>query len=130
MSATSIARFIVVGGGAALFELTIFQVLVQAGFDPVVANVLSFAVGMLTSFVGYRHWSFAGDHALPVGSQFGAYVGLALFNASASSLIIHGLVAEGMRPLISKACCMALIAVWNYLFLSRLVFRRRPLSHE
>ncbi len=126
MSAKPVVRFLVVGGGAALLELVTFQVLVMFGMDPVVANVLSFAVGMTTSFAGYRLWSFAGNHTLPIGSQFGAYATLALINVLASSLIIHGLVEAGLQPWISKAGCMALIAGWNFLLLNRLIFHRHP----
>lgn len=126
MSAAPMARFLVVGGGAALLELTVFQVLVLVGLDPVAANLVSFTVGMTTSFAGYRLWSFAGDHTLPIAGQFGAYVMLALFNALATSLMIHWLVAAGLRPWTSKAGCMALVAGWNFLLLNRLIFRRHP----
>nr|WP_255424293.1 GtrA family protein [Cellulomonas sp. HLT2-17] len=120
-----VARFLVVGGGAALLELAIFQVLALAGMGPVAANALSFLVGMTTSFVGYRLWSFAGDHDLPIGGQFGAYATLALVNVGASSLVIHALVTAGLWPLIAKVSCMVLIACWNYLLLNRLIFRRQ-----
>jgi putative flippase GtrA len=125
MSVPPVLRFLVVGGGAALLELGVFQVLVLVGLDPVVANVLSFAVGMTSSFLGYRLWSFAGDHSLPVAGQFGAYLTLALFNAATSSVMIHALVGAGAVPWVAKVSCMVLIACWNYLLLNRFVFRRR-----
>ncbi|GHS89814.1 hypothetical protein AGMMS50218_16910 [Actinomycetota bacterium] len=121
---TPLFRFVVVGGGAALLELSVFQVLVVAGLDPVPANVLSFLAGMTTSFVGYRKWSFAGEHRLPLASQFGAYFTLALVNSFASSAIIHWLVGTGTRPWVAKIICMALVATWNFLLLNRLIFRR------
>lgn len=115
-----------VGGGSAALELGAFQLLVLAGAPLVPANVASFVIGLLASFVGYRLWSFAGDHTLPVGRQFVAYVALALFNLLASSTLIRLLVTAGLLPIVAKACCMGLIATWNYLLLNRLIFRRRP----
>ena len=119
-------RFLVVGGSAALLELGVFQLLVHAGVAPVPANVVSFAFGMTTSFLGYRMWTFAGDQSLPVAGQFGAYLALALFNAAATSALIHVLVSAGTIPWLAKAGCMVLVAGWNFLLLNRLIFRRRP----
>lgn len=124
MAASPFIRFLVVGGGAALLELATFQALVLLGLDPVAANALSFLLGMTSSFIGYRIWSFAGDHTLPVAGQFGAYATLAGFNAVASSVMIHALIGAGLQPWTAKAGCMALIAAWNFLLLNRLIFRR------
>lgn len=126
MSRTALARFLVVGGGAAALELGLFQLLVLAGLDPVPANVLSFLVGLVTSFLGYRLWSFAGDHTMPVAGQLGAYVTLALVNSVASSVILHLLVGAGLVPWLAKVCCMGLVAAWNFTILHRVIFRRRP----
>ncbi|MCR6491747.1 GtrA family protein [Cellulomonas sp. P24] len=128
MFTARVIRFLVVGGAAATLEFIAFESLVLVGVDPVFANVMSFVLGMTTSFLGYRRWSFAGEHLLGLGSQFGAYLTLAAFNALASSVIIHELTAEGVRPWVSKIGCMALIACWNYLLLNRLVFRRKRLG--
>lgn len=124
MRAQTVMRFLIVGGGAAVVELGLFQLLVLIHVDPVPANIASFVVGLVTSFVGYRLWSFVGDHTLPVAGQFGAYLTLALANAAVSSLAIHALVAAGMIPLLAKAGSMGVIAAWNYVILNRLVFRR------
>jgi len=85
---------------------------------------------MTTSFLGYRMWSFGGDHRPGIGSQFAADLTLALINAAASSLIIHAMTTAGVKPWISKLGCMALIACWNYLLLNRLIFRRRDREQD
>lgn len=124
MRAAPLLRFLVVGGGATLVELGAFQALLLLGLPPVPANVVSFVIGMLTSFIGYRLWSFAGDHTLPVAGQFTAYATLALINATVSSTLIHVLVDGGVPPLVAKAGCMVAIATWNFMILNRIVFRR------
>ncbi|GCD20840.1 hypothetical protein CTKZ_24020 [Cellulomonas algicola] len=120
----TLLRFIVVGGGAALLELGTFELLARAGLPVVAANVLSFVLGLLTSFAGYRLWTFAGEHTTPVTAQLGAYVALALVNVAATSAIISVLVSAGLVPWVAKAICMALVATWNFLLLNRIVFRR------
>lgn len=119
-------RFLVVGGGSAVVELTLFQLLVRAGSPASVANVLSFVVGLLLSFTGYRLWSFAGDHTVSGRAQFAAYLGLALVNVTITSTAIHLLVSAGVVPLVAKLSCMAAVTTWNYLLLNRLVFQRAP----
>jgi putative flippase GtrA len=119
-----LVRFLLVGGGAAALELATFQLLVVLGIPPVGANVLSFLVGMTSSFLGYRLWTFSGNHRLPLGAQFGAYAVLAAVNVVLSSLVIQGLISVGLPPWGAKVTTMACVALWNFALLNRLIFGR------
>lgn len=123
-----LVRFLVVGGGAAALELLTFELL--SPLPLLVAHGTSFLVGLVASFLGYRFWTFAGEHTLPLAAQFGSYATLALINVAATSGIIHLLVEAGLAPLVAKVVCMGLVATWNFLLLNRLVFRRTARSGE
>ena len=120
-----VARFLVIGAGAAVLELAAFQALVTAHLLPAVASLVSFAIGMTSSFLGYRNWTFAGDQTLPMHSQFGAYLTLAVVNAGISAALVQLMVSRGLHAWTAKVVMMAAVACWNFLILDRLVFRRR-----
>ncbi|WP_162616425.1 GtrA family protein [Xylanimonas allomyrinae] len=119
-----LTRFAVVGGGAALLEFAVFAGLIAVGTWPALASLLSFAVGMTSSFVGYRRWTFSGDQALPMFSQFGAYLALAVVNAVVSATLVQVMVNVGLDARLAKVVMMAAVACWNFAILDRLVFRR------
>lgn len=119
-------RFLIVGGGSAAAEFLTFQAVVHAGVLPTAANAVSFVVGLVMSFTGYRLWSFAGDHVISGRSQFAGYLGLALVNLVITSTLIHLFVAAGLAPWVSKLICMAMVTTWNFFLLNRVIFRREP----
>lgn len=118
-------RFLVVGGGSAAVEFLLFGLLVRAEVLPAAANALSFVVGLLLSFTGYRLWSFAGDHVVSGRAQFVGYVSLALVNVAITSTLIHLMVSAGTAPWVAKLACMAMVTTWNFFLLNRVIFRRR-----
>ena len=119
-------RFLVVGGGSAAAEFLTFTTAVHAGLLPTAANAVSFVVGLVLSFTGYRLWSFAGDHVISGRSQFAGYLGLALVNLVITSTLIHLFVAAGLAPWASKLICMVMVTTWNFFLLNRVIFRRQP----
>lgn len=121
-----LVRFLVVGGGSAAAEFLTFQAVVRAGLLPTAANAVSFVVGLVLSFTGYRLWSFAGDHVISGRSQFAGYLGLALVNLGITSTLIHLFVAAGLAPWASKLICMVMVTTWNFFLLNRVIFRREP----
>jgi len=117
-------RFLIVGGTSALLELAAFEALVLLRTPAVPAQIASFLLGMTLSFIGYRLWSFAGEHRLPLKAQAAGYASLALINVAATSVIIHLLVIW-VPAWIAKVICMGAVALWNYTLLNRLLFARR-----
>lgn len=119
-------RFLLVGSLSAAIEFGAFVGLILFGAPPVASNVVSFALGLAASFIGYRAWSFAGTHTLSARRQFVAYFLLALFNVTATSVAIGTLAAHGVYPWAAKAICMMVVVTWNYLLLNRVIFKRSP----
>ena len=118
-----IVRFIISGGSAAATEYLVFMVLHGLGVFILLANSLSFATGLFISFSLNKLWVFkaAGNGKM----QFGSYAILALVNLCISNALLWLAVQElDIQPLIAKLASMALIATWNYLIFSRLIFAK------
>lgn len=118
-------RFLVSGGSAAAVEYAAF-LLLQATFGPswlLASQSLSFACGFAISFLLNRHWVF--NSKGKAGQELIKYGIVAGINLAAGNLAILLLVeAAGIHPLIAKFLVMGMIAAWNYLIFSRLVFIR------
>ncbi|MBH1627778.1 MULTISPECIES: GtrA family protein [Stenotrophomonas] len=116
-------RFLISGGSAAAVEYTAFFLL-QATLGPswlLTNQSLSFACGFVVSFLLNRHWVFhsegkAGQELL----KYGIVAGINLAAGNLAMLLMVG--SAGMYPLIAKFLVMGMIAAWNYLVFSRLVF--------
>ena len=120
-------RFLVSGGSAAATEYAAFAVLQTAlGQDALILNQsFSFACGFIVSFLLNRLWVFESEGTW--SGDLARYGLLAGINLLLGNLAISFLVGPaGLNPLVAKFAVMVLIAVWNYVVFSRLVFRRRP----
>ncbi len=119
-------RYLFVGGSSVLIEYGSFVVLIKVALSGVViANIVSFLIGLTYTFLLHNRWTFKGSHKHSIKKQLIAYGTLATINVIATSLIIDFLVQEMHIPaLIAKLLCMALVIVWNYLLLSRFIFKR------
>lgn len=122
-------RYIVVGGSSFAVEFSLFAVLEKAGTNLFVANSLSFLAGLLMSFWLHKQWSFAGDHKMQTGKQFVSYVILAGTNLVLTNIIIGLLVnAVGLPGLGAKVLTMFAIVIWNFFFMSRLIFKQAEVN--
>lgn len=60
-----VARFIIVGGSAAMVHFSVVVMLVQLfGYAPLIANVGGFLVSFQVSYWGHRVWTFAATDIL------------------------------------------------------------------
>jgi putative flippase GtrA len=118
-------RFLLSGGSAAAVEYAAFLGL-QLTLGPewlLLNQSLSFACGFIVSFLMNRHWVFASDGH--VGQELAKYGVVAAVNLCAGNVAIHLMVGPaGIHPLLAKFLVMGMIASWNYLIFSRLVFRK------
>lgn len=118
-------RFLVAGGSAAAVEYAAFFAL-QFTFGPkwlLVNQSLSFSCGFVVSFLLNRHWVFRSNGE--VRHELLKYGIVAAINLAAGNLAIFLLVGPaGIHPLVSKFLVMGMIAAWNYLVFSRLVFSK------
>ena len=117
-------RYLIIGGSSATIEYVSFILLNITTSNVIIANIISFTVGLMYSFSLHRIWTFKGEHRHNPKSQLIAYVTLAILNVILTSILIEIQVGYLHVPaFIAKLVCMALVVVWNYLLLSKLIFR-------
>lgn len=124
-------RYLLIGGSSAFLEFGSFVVINHFSTNVVISNVLSFLVGLLYSFSLHRVWTFKGEHKHNPKRQFVSYGVLAIINIFLTSVLIGFQVTSlNIAPFFAKLVCMALVVVWNYLLLSRVIFKGAPENND
>jgi len=122
--ANRIVRFLLGGSVTVVCEYVVFYVLyVLFHWNLLVANSLSFGVGLGISFLFNRLWAFKQDNfRRKVHHQLLMYIALAATNLVFNNLIVAGLKDFGLDPRIGKIVAIVAIAVWNFLLYKSLIF--------
>jgi putative flippase GtrA len=118
-------RFLTVGSITFLCEYIVFYVLyIFVHWNLLLANSLSFIVGLSISFMLNRIWAFKEDnYQRKFHHQALIYIVLALSNLVINNLIVSGLKAAGLDPRIGKIIAIATIAVWNFMVYKYIIFK-------
>ncbi len=115
----SFVRFAAVGGIGTLIDFILFYGLhVMLGWGLVVSNILSYSVGLTSSFFLNRCWTFKSTvttRRIWLSLLFG-YVGLAINTA-----LVLGL-SDTMPVMFAKVIAVILVLAYNYLANKYLVF--------
>ncbi len=117
-------RFLLSGGSAAAAEYLVFIALQSALGSAwlVLSQSTSFACGFVVSFLMNRHWVFRSQGNWR--SELARYGALAAINLVLGNLAMLLLVDHlHLHVLLAKFVVMGMIAAWNYLIFSRLVFK-------
>lgn len=122
ISSKRFIRFLLSGVSAAFVEYASFILLYHYLIKQLIlANVISFCAGLITSFLLNKKWVFSSDTG--IATQVVKYGALALFNVAMSSTVVWFAVSEiGINSWIAKILVMALIAAWNYVIFSKYIF--------
>jgi len=120
----SIVRFLLGGGVTVACEYAVFYFLyIIAHWNLLLANSLSFAVGLGVSFLFNRLWAFRQeDFHRKAHHQLLMYVGLAITNLVMNNVIVAGLKATGIDPRIGKLVAIVVIAAWNFVLYRKVIF--------
>jgi len=118
-------KFLLSGGSAASVEYGSFLVLIILLNVPILgANIVSFLCGLGVSFLLNRVWVF--KSAGQKKSEFARYFLLAVINLLLSTVIMGALVYNvGMSENFAKLIVMVLIASWNFVIFSKLIFKSK-----
>lgn len=119
-------RYLVVGGSAFIMEFLSFIALYQhIKLILVLSNAISFCIGLLTSFVLNRLWTFAAKHKFKhtTSKQLNMYVSLALINLIATLMIVQILKSVGLEANTSKLIAMCLTSIWNFAIFKIYIFK-------
>jgi putative flippase GtrA len=119
-----IVRYLLAGGSAFALEYASFFAMYSiAGWKLLVANSISFGIGLLTSFTINRLWTFKSDtHRSTAKRQLIMYGTLALINLVLLNVAVELLHRAGIDPRIGKLVVMCAIPVWNYIIFKRYIF--------
>lgn len=118
-------RYLLVGSATFIIEYIVFYILyVFLHWNLLLANSLSFGVGLATSFSLNRIWAFKQqEFQRPVHHQAMLYIALALTNLFINNAIVASLNAVGLDPRIGKIVAIATIALWNFLIFRAIIFK-------
>jgi putative flippase GtrA len=125
-------KFLVAGGTAAIVEYGVFLLLqaTQDGHRPhnlVLSQSISFGCGFAVSFLLNRMWVFRSAGA--VSGELARYATLAIINLAASNIALGVLVNVLHLPApLAKFLVMGMVAAWNYVIFSKLVFAPKTSS--
>ena len=121
---SSVVRFVLGGGITVLCEYVVFYILfVFFKWNLLIANSLSFVVGLGVSFLFNRLWAFRKDtFHLKTHHQLAMYLVLAVTNLLFNNAIVAGLQDLGLDPRFGKIIAIILIAVWNFIIYRKVIF--------
>lgn len=123
-----IRNYVMIGGLAAAVEYTSFLVIYSVLPYVVMAQSLSFVLGIIVSFTGSRQYTFNNQRAYhhSAKTQIISYLSLAFINLLISNLLIYVLVhGVVIIPLVAKIIVMGCVALWNFVIFNRFVFKTK-----
>lgn len=123
-----IRNYVMIGGLAAIVEYTSFFIIYSVLPVVVVAQTLSFMLGLVVSFTGSRRYTFSSQRAYhhSTKTQMVTYLSLALVNLVISNLLIYVLVhGVAIMPLVAKIIVMGCVALWNFVIFNKFVFKTK-----
>ena len=123
-----LSSYILIGIAAFLTEYISFLLIITTISKLLVAQTISFLMGLIISFFGNRNITFmkTDSYALSGHSQLWRYVLLALCNLLLTNALIYLLVHKaGIDPVIAKVLVMGSVVAWNYLIFSKVIFKTK-----
>lgn len=122
-----VLRFLFSGGLAATIEGGSFYLLHGLKLPIILANTISFMCAITVNFFMNKLWVFPNNGN--ISRQVVLYFSLAGVNLLMSNIIIWLIINEAhVSSLIAKVITMLTIALWNYLFFSKLIFKDRHID--
>lgn len=124
-------KFLLSGGSAAIVEYITFLVLnvLLTTYWVILSQIVSFLFGFIVSFFLNKTWVFQASGNTK--SQLVKYVILAAINLILTSFVIWLLVNKLQIPgWIAKVIVMGMVAIWNYVLFSRIIFSSTKAVHS
>lgn len=117
-------RYLIGGGTSFLIEFLCFNVLFYTGvISVVVANSVSFCIGLTSSLLINKLWVFSGASKEWSLRQVVGFVVLGMANLIITNCTIGLLVSVGVPGFVAKGGLMVCVACWNFLIMKKILFR-------
>ncbi len=122
-----LAHYVISGATAFTIEYGSFLILYYSlHVHAVVANTISFSLGLLTSFLLNRLWVFGqSEHNMQVTNQLSLYLITGLINLLITDVAIHFLVRAGIPAFLDKVGLVILVACWNFIIFKKIIFAHK-----
>lgn len=131
-------RFIIVGGVNTALDFGILFILTFLGMDKIVANYFSTGIALIFSFFANKSFTFKHKTG-NAKKQFILFIVITLFGlwviqpiviwGVTSALTPYGL-GEAISLFIAKLIATFASLIWNYIFYSKIVFKKLPVEPE
>jgi putative flippase GtrA len=119
-------RYLVSGGATFVVEYGSFIGFSYGlGLNIYLALTLSFLIALAMGFAINHLWTFQ-QHTAAVSRRFSAYTALALVNLGFNYVAVPGLGHFGVPHAIGKVLAQLCVVIWNYLIMSKVIFRVEP----
>ena len=120
---TEMLRFLLVGGGATLLDLTVFRIL-QRGFalNPTLCFIAAFTTSVVCRFLADKFFTFRNAEAA-YGRQFVLYVCACCITLLVGLLMFEMLKYFTGMPFLSKIISVPFVTLAGYILFRRIVFR-------
>lgn len=128
LGASRFLRFACVGTVGFVVDAGILTMLMQLGWQPVLARLVSFPAAVATTWLLNKAWTFSADAASAGGGYmryFGIQIVGALINLGIFTLLISAFPAFLAMPWVPLAAASLVALVFNYLATRHLVFNPR-----
>lgn len=118
-------KYLTVGGSAFVVEYLSFLALIFFSNKLLFAQIISWCLGYLVSFVGHRQFTYRtkSDYKLSKKRQFIMYGLVALCTLTVSSVLLY-VLSLIIPAYISKLISMIATVLISYYLLGRIVFRK------
>jgi putative flippase GtrA len=128
-------RYLIVGGAASVVDIGVFYFCASfLGINHLVANTLSFTLGLLINYFLSRQWVFNNkNHHLM--KDFSLFALIGAFGLLLSELILFILIDlkvlqhffstmdTHLLKLVAKVCAVFIVLFWNYIARKKMVFK-------
>lgn len=124
---TQLARFVLIGGFAALVDYGIYQLLLTLGVWVHLAKAVSFIAGTTTAYLLNRRWTFKARAGTATAVKFSALYTVTFFvNVGVNALALHLLPTFLGQVTVAFVIAQGTATAINFIMLRTVVFRERP----
>jgi putative flippase GtrA len=125
-------RFAIVGGANTALDFALLFIFVSLGMNAIAANYLSTGISFIFSFFVNKSFTFK-DKGGKVARQFILFIAVTIIGLWVIQPIIIAAITALARPygwneslvlLVAKLVATVASLIWNYLFYSRVVFKK------
>jgi putative flippase GtrA len=117
-------RYLITGVSVYLFELVIIVIVRQLGGSAVLATGLSFWLGLITSFVIQKLFTFGDKRTSAgiLGPQLIAFSVLVLFNFAFTLFVTH-LLEKSLPATVIRTIALIITTFWNFYLYKTRIFK-------